>query len=268
MHQTRGRGRGPITRLMSPSDLGELVKPFVFLDIAVFEGNDRMPMERLWHPHSGIATVTVLLDGDVRIAETTGARLLLPEGGVEWMRAGQGVWHTGQAEPGHVKLFQLWIALPPELENGPAESHYVMPAEVPTDGSVRVILGAYEGMTSPIAAPPGMTYLLVSLADGERWSFVPPPEHDVAWVAVGDGSLSTPSVVAAGDMAVFEPGSGRIDFVATGKTRFVLGSARKHPHDLVLGTYSVHTSSEALRRGEAEIVRIGNELLANGTLRR
>jgi redox-sensitive bicupin YhaK (pirin superfamily) len=268
VHQTRGRGRGPITRLMSPSDLGELVKPFVFLDIAIFEGNDRMPMERLWHPHSGIATVTVLLDGDVRIAETTGARLLLPEGGVEWMRAGNGVWHTGQAESGHVKLFQLWVALPPELENGPAESHYVMPAEVASDGRVRVILGAYEGMTSPIAAPPGMTYLLVSLADGERWSYVPPPEHDVAWVAVGDGSLSTPSVVAAGDMAVFEPGSARIDFVATGKTRFVLGSARKHPHDLVLGTYSVHTSSEALRRGEAEIVRIGNELLANGTLRR
>jgi hypothetical protein len=31
----------------------------------------------------------------------------------------------------------------------------------------------------------------------------------------------------------------------------------------VLGNYSVHTSAEALRRGEEEIRRIGAELLAN-----
>ncbi|HSV51888.1 MAG TPA: pirin family protein, partial [Burkholderiaceae bacterium] len=33
LHRTRGQGHGPITRLMSPSDLGEYLKPFVFLDI-------------------------------------------------------------------------------------------------------------------------------------------------------------------------------------------------------------------------------------------
>ncbi len=31
--RTRGRRHGPITRLMSPGDLGELLKPFVFLDL-------------------------------------------------------------------------------------------------------------------------------------------------------------------------------------------------------------------------------------------
>ena len=42
-----------------------------------------------------------------------------------------------------------------------------------------------------------------------------------------------------------------------GDTAFVLGSAVKHPHDLVLGHYSVHTSQAALAEGEAEIRRIG-----------
>ena len=56
-------------------------------------------------------------------------------------------------------------------------------------------------------------------------------------------------------------------FVAEGKTGFVLGSAAKHPHDLALGNYSVHTSAAALRQGEAEIRRIGRELRDNGTLR-
>jgi hypothetical protein len=36
----------------------------------------------------------------------------------------------------------------------------------------------------------------------------------------------------------------------------VLGSAVKHPHPLVSGTYSVHTSAAALEQGEREIVRL------------
>jgi redox-sensitive bicupin YhaK (pirin superfamily) len=267
--RTRGTTRGPITRLVSPSDLGELIKPIVFLDLAEFEdGSERMPMNLLWHPHSGIATVTVVLDGAVRYAETTGREGVLPAGGVEWMRAGNGVWHTGEAEAGHVKVFQLWVALPPELENGPNASRYVMPGEVPVVGPARVILGAYDGARSPIDAPP-MTYLSVSLKPAERWTYEPAMGRTVAWVAVGDGALTTTSsAIPTGEIAIFEPSEESIDFVAEGNTRFVIGSAPKHPHDLVLGNYSVHTSEEALRRGEAEIRRIGQKLRANGTLRR
>src|SRR2546427_4598499 len=87
-YRTKGRTSGPITRLMSPSDLGALIKPFVFLDLAVFDGGPRIPMERLWHPHSGIATVTVMLEGGVRFAETTGKQGVLPRGSIEWMQAG------------------------------------------------------------------------------------------------------------------------------------------------------------------------------------
>src|SRR5206468_7872900 len=144
--------------LISPSDLGELIKPFVFLALAGFDGRFApVPMGLGWHPHSGIATVTVMLEGAVRYAETTGQQGVLPAGGVEFMRAGNGVWHTGAPE-GHIKGFQLWIALPAELENKPNGSHYVLPKDVPVDGSARVIVGDYDGLKSPIVAPP-MSYL-------------------------------------------------------------------------------------------------------------
>jgi hypothetical protein len=113
-----------------------------------------------------------------------------------------------------------------------------------------------------------MTYLAVSLGAGERWTYHPPREHTLAWVAVHEGVLRTSSAIPSGEIAIFEPSEESIDFVAEGKTGFVLGSAAKHPHDLVLGNYSVHTSTEALRVGEAEIRRIGQQLRSNGTLRR
>jgi len=269
VYRTHGRTHGPITRLVSPSDLGELIKPFVFLDHFDFDGGRTppAPMELGWHPHSGIATVTVMFDGSVRYAETTGRDGVLPAGSVEWMRAGNGVWHTGAPEPGRVKGFQLWVALPPELENAANASHYVMPEQVPVEDPVRVILGAYRQAKSPIAAPP-MTYLAVSLKAGERWSYQPPQGHTVGWVAVLDGVLRASPPISSGEIAIFEPSNESIDFVAERNTRFVLGSAAKHPHDLALGNYSVHTSAEALRQGEAEIRRIGQKLRAEGILRR
>jgi hypothetical protein len=38
LRRTRGRTHGPVTRLMSPSDFGEILKPYVFLDLFDHEG--------------------------------------------------------------------------------------------------------------------------------------------------------------------------------------------------------------------------------------
>ena len=67
-----------------------------------------------------------------------------------------------------------------------------------------------------------------------------------------------------GELAVFEESNGALEFEALEDTGFVVGSAVKHPHDLVLGTYSVHTSKQALDKGEAKIAEIGKRLEAEG----
>jgi hypothetical protein len=106
----------------------------------------------------------------------------------------------------------------------------------------------------------------VSLEPGERWPYRPPEGHDVAWVAVHEGALETTSTIAAGELAIFEPAEQSVEFVARGRAGFVLGSAARHPYDLVLGDYSVHTSVAALRDGQQEILRIGRGLRADGTI--
>lgn len=260
--RTRGAG-GPINRLVSPSDLGELIKPFVFLDHFEFDGSHAPALDTGWHPHSGIATVTVVFEGSARFAETTGREGTLPPGSVEWMRAGKGVWHTGSALPGRVRGFQLWVALPAQLETAPSESQYVLPDDVPVAGPARVVLGSHDGRTSPIDAPP-MTYLAVTLRDGEGWTYQPPADHDVGWLAVSTGALDTPSRVGRGEVAIFEHAQTAIEVVAHGDSQFVIGSAPRHPHPLVFGSYSVHTTRAALGEGEAEIRRIGSELRSRG----
>nr|WP_051109869.1 pirin family protein [Massilia niastensis] len=264
IYRTAGGTRGGITRLASPGDLGQLIKPFVFLDRFAFSGHGG---DMGMHPHSGIATVTVVMEGAVSYRETTGNAGVLPAGGVEWMNAGGGVWHGGGiAGDAPVRGFQLWLALPPEDENGPAHSRYLAPHEAPRSGPARVVIGAYGGVRSPIATRAPINYLHVQLEDGERWTYTPPPGHDLAWVAPVRGVLLAGAEAIGPEIAVFEEGDGALAFMARGVTEFVLGSAARHPHELVTGTYSVHTSQAALDRGEREIARIGAHLRAIGQI--
>jgi redox-sensitive bicupin YhaK (pirin superfamily) len=265
VHRTRGDSHGPITRLVSPGDVGQLIKPFVFLDYFDIEPK-RMPALG-FHPHSGIATVTVLLEGRISYEETSGTKGIIEPRGVEWMRAAGGVWHTGGAVgTARAKGFQLWIALPPEMENIASQAQYLGSEHFQSHGPARVILGHYGQAISKVAAPATINYLEVALKKGEKWRYEPPKNHNVAWVAVHTGKLAAPEIVDKGELAVFEESNAALDFEALEDTGFVLGSAVKHPHDLFLGNYSVHTSREALDRGEAKIREIGRHLQEQGRL--
>jgi redox-sensitive bicupin YhaK (pirin superfamily) len=263
--RTRGQKHGPITRLMSPSDFGRLLKPFVFLDLVDNQGTPFTGFGL--HPHSGIATVTYIAEGSIRYEDTNGATGLLPAGGIEWMRAGGGVWHGGGlGEPGRTRGFQLWIALPPELELGPSESIYLSPQTVPRDGPARVLIGSYGIAASSIKAPSPMNYLAVHLKAGERWNYQPPAGHTVLWTAVGKGSIRVPNELQEGELAAFTSSSDVLEFEAQSDAEFVLGSAVPHNYDLVLGSHSVHTSVEALREAETRISEIQESLIGQGRL--
>lgn len=265
IHRTRGRGHGEIFRLMSPGDLGELLKPFVFLDI--FAGNmSELAAGANMHPHSGIATVTVFTEGDVRFDDATDGHGYLGYGGVEWMRAGGGVWHGKELSSGRSKRmggFQLWVALPAELELAEVQSQYIEASDMRKVGPAHVILGTHEGVQSPVRSPEGLNYLLVTLAPSERWTYAPPKGHEVGWLALAKGELVGDAAVAAGELVIFRQGEGDITLKGGSEgATFVLGSAVPHPHDLHLGYYSVHTSAAALAAGEKKILALRDGLLA------
>jgi redox-sensitive bicupin YhaK (pirin superfamily) len=263
--RTRGQAHGPLVRMVSASDIGQLIKPFVFLDLVDTHAPLGQPGSG-WHPHSGIATLTLAIEGQGRYADSTGQEGATAAGDVEYLNAGRGVWHSGFALP-PIKGFQLWIALPPDRELPPAFSQHLSADEIPSDGPARVLLGRSGEAISPIDAPPGLNYFLVQLEAGQRWRYQPPPGHSVGWIAMTDGRLRTPDPVEKSELVVFNQSDAVIEFEALTNARFVLGTAIPHPHALYLGSYSVHTSSAALSEGEHEITRIGRELRAKGVLR-
>jgi redox-sensitive bicupin YhaK (pirin superfamily) len=66
-----------------------------------------------WHPHRGIETITVVLDGKLEHHDNRGGHGILKQGDVQWMTAGKGLLHREMAynkQPVHT--LQLWLNLP------------------------------------------------------------------------------------------------------------------------------------------------------------
>src|ERR1700723_2852109 len=149
--RTRGHLHGGVTRLISPGDIGELIKPFLFLDY--FEADPATAPKFGFHPHSGIATLTLILSGQAFYKESTDREGIIETGGVEWMRASSGIWHTGgMSGKERTRGFQLWVAMPPALELAEPQSQYLKPSVFQTAGPARVIAGEHDGAKSIVGA--------------------------------------------------------------------------------------------------------------------
>jgi redox-sensitive bicupin YhaK (pirin superfamily) len=117
-------------------------------DVAQSGGMDVPP-----HPHTGLQTVSWLFTGEVEHRDSSGVHALVRPGELNLMTAGSGVAHSEVSTPSTRVLHgvQLWVALPDAARHRPREFAHHVPAPVALDGAtVRVLLGALAGDTSPV----------------------------------------------------------------------------------------------------------------------
>jgi quercetin 2,3-dioxygenase len=119
------------------------------------------------HPHRGMQTVTLVLDGALHHRDHTGADGVLRQGDVQWMTAGRGVLHSEmpyQSEPAHT--LQLWLNLPAKAKMIPARYLDQRAASVPVRRDPGVERRIYAGEVEGIAQPHGSEWpiMLVDIA--------------------------------------------------------------------------------------------------------
>ncbi|WP_300682204.1 pirin family protein [Nocardioides sp.] len=133
------------------------------------------------HPHRGFETITLVTQGYVDHADSTGASARYGVGDVQWVTAGKGVSHaemfplldTEAENP--FELFQVWLNLPAEDKS--ADPEFVMywnedipvltPADATGQVSIKVIAGAYGDVVP--AAPPQRSWASRPDADVAMW---------------------------------------------------------------------------------------------------
>lgn len=116
------------------------------------EGEEQNPMEVGPHPHTGLSTVTWLLDGEAVHRDSLGTEQVIRPGQLNLMTAGRGIAHAEVAANPPFRGAQLWLAQPEHTRHGePAFAHHGDLPQPDLDGAeATVFIGTLAGVTSPV----------------------------------------------------------------------------------------------------------------------
>jgi quercetin 2,3-dioxygenase len=194
--------------VFAPDDFRD-TSPFLFMAEDWFAPPAGFPE----HPHRGMQTVTVVLDGSLEHRDHTGGHGMLEAGDVQWMTAGRGVLHSEM--PGHatgVHTLQLWLNLPAAEKMAAAAYRDQRLADTPVargEGyEVRVYAGRLRGVEHPHGSLWPMTLLDMRVQAGAHAQIeVPTGQRAFLYVVEGAAQIDgRRAPVRAEDVAWFKPG--------------------------------------------------------------
>jgi quercetin 2,3-dioxygenase len=107
------------------------------------------------HPHTGLHTVTWLIDGEVLHRDSLGSEQVVAPGQLNLMSAGAGVAHAEEATGhyrGRLEGIQLWVAQPEATRHGPPA--FTHAADLPRldvgEATATIFLGTLGSVSSPV----------------------------------------------------------------------------------------------------------------------
>ncbi len=139
-----------------------MIGPFIFIDhMGPTQLGPSKYMDVNQHPHIGLSTLTFMLEGEIMHEDSIGTTQRISPGSVNWMTAGKGVSHSERTPKdmrnGKVFMahgYQIWVALPKELEDMDPEFHHIEGKDLPTwkdgDTSFTLVAGEGYGKKSPV----------------------------------------------------------------------------------------------------------------------
>jgi len=176
------------------------------------------------HPHRGMQTVTLVLDGALHHRDHTGADGVLRAGDVQWMTAGRGVLHSEMPygrETAHT--LQLWLNLPASAKMIAARYVDQPLSSVPARRLPGIEVRVYAGASGDVAHRHGsywpMMFLDCALEPGSHFTQeIPAAFRAFLYVLKGRALVGADRRhLSALDVAWLEPGSeaeGAIDTVS------------------------------------------------------
>ncbi|TFV45721.1 pirin family protein [Blastococcus sp. TF02A-35] len=215
-------------------------------DIATGPGMQVAP-----HPHTGLQTVSWLLDGEVHHLDSLGSDVMVRPGGLALMTAGHGISHSEQSPASHPRYLhgaQLWVALPDaHREVAPHFEHHDVLPGFSSDGlRSTVLMGSFAGTTSPGRAYSPLMGADLDLTAGADVEIPLEPDFEYALLA-SSGSASIEDVLLErGAMLYLGTGRRSLRLRAPEAARLLLLGGEPFEERLVMWWNFVGRSSEEI----------------------
>ncbi|HEV7726736.1 MAG: uncharacterized protein JWQ26_3879 [Modestobacter sp.] len=179
------------------------------------------------HPHTGLQTVSWLLEGEVHHRDSVGSDVLVRPGELALMTAGHAISHAETSPAVHPRFLhgaQLWVALPDAARDvAPAfEHHRALPGFTSDGLTATVVLGSMGGATSPGTAYTPLVGVDLSLAAGADVELPLEPDFEYAVLTASGAADVEGTPVTPGAMLYLGTGRRTLRLRSAAASRLLL----------------------------------------------
>jgi len=208
-----------ISRVL-PTKGRRTVGPWCFVDLILppdFE--DPHPMEVGPHPHTGLATVTWLFEGEALHSDSLGSQQPIRPGQLNLMTSGNGIAHAELGTTAGIHGAQMWLAQPEETRHGLPHFEHIeeLPVVELPGADATVMVGDLNGAQSPAALDWRTVGIDVRLG-GRRVEIPTDPSFEYAVVPIDRSLKVGESIVEPGWLALVPTGSESLPLESFGES--------------------------------------------------
>jgi redox-sensitive bicupin YhaK (pirin superfamily) len=228
---TRGM---PVSRTL-PNKERRMVGAWCFVD--QYQGDVAMRVPP--HPHTGLQTVTWLVEGEVRHRDSLASDQLIHPGQLNLMTAGRGIAHAEESPAGWTGALhgvQLWVALPDaDRDTAPAFAHHAdLPGGRDGGATVRVLMGELGGARSAAVAYSPIIGAEASFDGPGRVSLPLEPDFEHAVLVVSGRATVDGTTLDAGPLLYLGTGRRALTVAAEGPARLLLLGGEPFAEEIVM----------------------------------
>ena len=245
-------GRYTTVRRLLPQRQLRMVGAWCFVDLfGPVNVADRPGMQIAPHPHTGLQTVTWLVEGEILHRDSLGSLQSIVPGQLNLMTSGRGIAHSEESPAQHPPVMhglQLWVALPDDARHGEPrfEHHPSMPVLRLGDATITVVVGDLAGARSPATVHSPLVGAEMVLAGEAPTVLALDPAFEYAALTMDGGAAVAGVPLEPGSLLHLGRGRSELSIVAGHPARLFLLGGEPFDEPLVMWWNFVARSHEEI----------------------
>ncbi len=228
-----------VSRALPDRDL-RMIGAWCFLDHYGPEDVSDSPGMQVWaHPHTGLQTVSWLIEGEIEHRDSLGSQVMVRPGELHIMTSGHGIVHSEISQPDKPPTMhgvQLWVALPDaDRDTEPLFRSYRELPSLDLDGARgKVLIGELDGVRSPAHSYTPLVGADLDLEPGAAIAMVVDPTYEYGVFVVSGRVRSVASEAGVDQLLYLGQGRDRLELTSEEGARVMILGGEPFAEEIVM----------------------------------